>query len=141
LKKELLHGWNTWNTCSFLSHVFLPDGLAVNFYPLIAQAATKYQAEAMCKNNFYNSDKFWGELIIPSIARSDSGYKDNEYWGGRTSAPMNFLVYLGMCNYDLPDERKDLSENNMHLLMNEWLTKHHVHENYNAENGECDDVL
>jgi putative isomerase len=95
----------------------------------------------MCKKNFYNSDKFWGDWIIPSIARSDSGYKDNEYWRGRIWAPMNFLVYLGMCNYNLPDKRKDLSEKSMHLLMNEWLTKDHVHENYKTENGEGDDVL
>jgi putative isomerase len=111
-----------------------------NFYPLIAQAATKDQAEAMFRKNFYNPDKFWGEWIMPSIARSDSGYKDNEYWRGRIWAPMNFLVYLGMCNYDLPDERKDLSEKSTHLLMNEWLSRHHVHENYNAWTGEGDDV-
>jgi neutral trehalase len=110
-----------------------------NFYPLIAHAATQAQAEAMCKNNFYNPDKFWGDWIMPSIMRSDSGFKDNEYWRGRIWAPMNFLVYLGMNNYNLPTERKDLSDKSMNLLMNEWLTKHHVHENYNSETGDGDD--
>jgi hypothetical protein len=54
---------------------------------------------------------------------------------------MNFLVYLGLCNYDLPAARKDLAEKSMKLLMNEWITKHHVHENYNAETGDGDDVI
>ena len=111
-----------------------------NFYPLIAQVPTQDQAKTMFKENFYNPDKFWGKWILPSIARRDSGYSDNEYWRGRIWAPMNFLVYLGMFNYDLPAERKDLSDKSMNLLMNEWLTKHHVHENYNAETGEGDDV-
>ncbi|MBK8881989.1 MAG: hypothetical protein IPN67_06245 [Bacteroidales bacterium] len=118
-----------------ISHRISPT----NFYPLIAHAASQSQAEAMCSKNFYNHDKFWGEWIMPSIMRSDSGYKDNEYWRGRIWAPMNFLVYLGMNNYDLPSEKKDLSDKSMNLLMNEWLTKHHVHENYNSETGEGDD--
>jgi putative isomerase len=33
-----------------------------------------------------------------------------------------------------------MSDKSMNLLMNEWLTKHHVHENYNSETGEGDDV-
>ncbi len=111
-----------------------------NFYPLIAHAATQEQAEIMFRKNFYNPDKFGGEWVMPSITRSDTGYKDNEYWRGRIWAPMNFLVYLGMCNYNLPAESKDLSDKSMNLLMNEWLTKHHVHENYNAETGDGDDV-
>jgi|WetSurMetagenome_2_1015567.scaffolds.fasta_scaffold00875_3 putative isomerase len=120
-----------------LSHRISPT----NFYPLIAGVATQDQAETMMKKNFYDSGKFWGEWIMPSIARRDSGYKDNEYWRGRIWAPMNFLVYLGLCNYDLPSARKDMSEKSMNLLMNEWLSKHHVHENYNAETGEGDDNL
>jgi putative isomerase len=110
-----------------------------NFYPLIAGVATQDQAETMMQKNFYNPEKFWGEWIMPSITRRDTGYKDNEYWRGRIWAPMNFLVYLGLCNYDLPAARKDMSEKSMKLLMNEWLTKHHVHENYNAETGNGDD--
>ena len=30
LKRDLARGWNTWNTRSVLSHVLLPDGVAVN---------------------------------------------------------------------------------------------------------------
>ena len=118
-----------------LSHRISPT----NFYPLIAGVATQLQAEIMMKKNFYNPDKFWGDWIMPSITRRDSGFKDNEYWRGRIWAPMNFLVYLGLCKYDLPEARKDMSEKSMKLFMNEWISKHHVHENYNSETGEGDD--
>lgn len=120
-----------------LSHRLSPT----NLYPLIAGSATPEQAKDMMDKNFYNPEKFWGEWIMPSITRNDTGYKDNEYWRGRIWSPMNFLVYLGLCNYDLPSARKDMSEKSMKLLMSEWLTKHHVHENYNADTGEGDDNL
>mgnify|MGYP001598401830 CR=1 FL=1 len=54
---------------------------------------------------------------------------------------MNFLVYLGLCNYELPAARKDLASKSMKLLMNEWMTEHHVHKNYDAETGNGDDVV
>lgn len=127
---------NRYSTNGELSHRISPT----NFYPLIAKAATQDQAEEMYRKNFHNPEKFGGEWIMPSISRRDSGYKDNEYWRGRIWAPMNFLVYLGMCNYDIPAERQELADKSMNLLMNEWLTKHHVHENYNAETGDGDDV-
>lgn len=122
------------------NHQFSSRISPTNFYPLLSQTATQKQAEIMMQKNFYNPQKFWGEWIMPSISRDDSAYYDNEYWRGRIWSPMNFLVYLGMCNYDLPQAKKDLSEKSMGLVMNEWLKEHHIHENYNAENGDGDDV-
>jgi putative isomerase len=46
-----------------------------NFYPLLAKAATPQQAEAMIKNHLLNPKEFWGEWIIPSIARDDPAFK------------------------------------------------------------------
>ena len=52
---------------------------------------------------------------------------------------MNFLVYLGLRHYDLPQAQADLVEKSRQLLLKEWLQHGHVHENYNAETGEgCD---
>jgi neutral trehalase len=127
---------NRYTDSGELSHRISP----ANFYPLTAGSASPEQARTMIDKNFYDPEKFGGDWIMPSIARSDTGYKDNTYWRGRIWAPMNFLVYLGLCNYDLPDARKDLAEKSMKLFMNEWLAEHHVHENYNAETGDGDDV-
>ncbi len=106
-----------------------------NFYALIAEAATHEQAERMIKEHFYNPDEFWGDFIMPSIARNDSAYTGEDYWRGSIWAPMNFLVYYGLRNYNLPQAKKDLSEKSRKLLMKEWLDRGYVRENYNAETG------
>jgi hypothetical protein len=111
-----------------------------NFYPLLARAASQEQAEGMVKEHFYNPKEFWGEWVMPSISRNDPAFPDNDYWRGRIWAPMNFLVYLGLRNYNLPQAKADLAEKSKNLLLKEWLAKGHVHENYNANTGEGCDV-
>jgi putative isomerase len=111
----------------------------ISFYPLLARAATQAQAERVIREHFYNPDEFWGEWIVPTIARNDPAYADQEYWRGRIWGPMNFLVYLGLRNYDIPQARKDLAEKSVKLMLKEWLEKGHIHENYNSNTGEgCD---
>ncbi len=119
--------------------LFSPQIAPTSFYPMLAGAPTQAQAERMVREHFYNPREFWGEWIMPSIARSDPAYADQDYWRGRIWGPMNFLVYLGLRNYDLPQARKDLAEKSKNLLLKEWLEKGHVHENFNADTGEgCD---
>ena len=106
-----------------------------NFYALIARAATQEQAERMVREHFYNPDEFWGDFILPSIARNDPSYTGQDYWRGSIWAPMNFLVYLGMRNYDLPKARKDLAMKSRQLLLREWHENGWIRENYHAEHG------
>jgi len=110
------------------------------FYPLIAGVPDQQQAKRMIDEHFYNPDEFWGEYMIPSIARNDAAFADNKYWRGRIWAPMNFLVYLGIRNYDLPDARKDFVEKSSSLLLQSWITERHVYENYNSETGQGNDA-
>jgi hypothetical protein len=91
-----------------------------NFYPLLAGVPSKEQAERMINEHFMNPEEFFGEFMLPSIARNDPGFPDNEYWRGRIWAPMNFLVYLGLRNYELPAVRKILAEKSHNLLLKEW---------------------
>ncbi len=110
-----------------------------HFYPLMAEIATQEQAQRMIDEHFFNPDEFWGEWIMPSIARNDPAYPDQNYWRGRIWAPMNFLVYLGIRKYDLPKARQALVEKSEKLLLKEWREKGHVHENYHADTGTgCD---
>jgi hypothetical protein len=111
-----------------------------SFYPLLAKAPTQAQAERMVREHFYNPQEFWGEWIIPATPRNDPAFLDQDYWRGRIWGPMNFLVYLGLRNYDLPQARKDMAEKSVNLLLKEWLEKGHVHENYNGATGEGCDV-
>ena len=107
-----------------------------NFYALLGRAATQAQAERMIAEHFYNPAEFWGDWIMPSIARNDPAYPDQDYWRGRIWAPMNLLVYLGLRRYDLPQARADLADKSRQLLLKEWLAYGHVHENYDGDTGE-----
>jgi hypothetical protein len=111
-----------------------------NFYPLLAKAATPQQAEVMIRNHLLNPKEFWGEWIIPSIARDDPAFKDQNYWRGRIWGPMNYLVYLGLRNYHQPEVQRQFAEKSYALFLQEWKQSGHVHENYNAITGTGDDV-
>ena len=111
-----------------------------HFYPLLAEVATDEQAQRMIDEHFFNPDEFWGEWILPSISKNDPAYPEQDYWRGRIWAPMNWLVYLGLCKYPkLEKARLALVEKSKALVEKEWRTHRHVHENYNNNTGEgCD---
>jgi hypothetical protein len=111
-----------------------------NFYPLLANAPSQKQAKRMIDEHLMNPDEFWGEWVIPVTPRNDPAFKENTYWKGRIWAPLNFLVYMGLRNYDLPEARKALSEKSKDLLLKGWLKDGYVFENYNATTGTGDDV-
>jgi hypothetical protein len=111
-----------------------------NFYPMLAQAATPAQARTMLEKHLLNPKEFWGEWVIPSIARDDPAFPDQNYWRGRIWGPMNYLVYLGLRNYDDAAVRREFAQKSCSLFLKEWNEKGHVHENYNAITGTGDDI-
>jgi hypothetical protein len=111
-----------------------------NFYPMLAHAATAEQAKTMIEKHLLNQREFWGEWVIPSIARDDPAFGDQNYWRGRIWGPMNYLVYLGLRNYDDPTVRREFAQKSYELFLKEWREQGHVHENYNATSGTGDDV-
>lgn len=111
-----------------------------NFYPLLAHAATPQQARTMIEKHLLNPAEFWGQWIIPSIALNDPAFHDQNYWRGRIWGPMNYLVYLGLRNYDVPTVQQQFAQRSYDLFLKEWREKGHVHENYNAILGVGDDV-
>lgn len=114
-----------------------------NFYPMLAKAATPGQADEMIRKHLFNPDEFWGDRVLPAIARNDPAFNDQEYWRGRIWAPMNWLVYLGLRNYNTPtavQARRELAEKSLQLFLKEWKEKGHVHENYSAISDDSDGV-
>jgi neutral trehalase len=109
------------------------------FYPLIAKAASPEQAERMIDNYFFDEDYFGGDYILPSIARNDAAFPEQRYWKGAVWAPLNFLVYLGLRQYDLPEARTELADKSLKMFLNEWDRKNYISENYSAFDGTGDD--
>jgi hypothetical protein len=111
-----------------------------NFYPLIARVPTPAQARRMVSEHYFDPAEFHGEWVIPSIARNVKGFDDQSYWRGRIWGPMNFLVYLGLRQYDLPEARADLARRSRDLLLKSWRSEGAIYENYNAKTGAGNDV-
>ena len=89
----------------------------------------------MIEGQLFNPVRFGGEYLLPSISRDDAAYADQTYWRGRIWAPMNFLVYLGLCRYDLPQARAEVAAKSQSLLLKEWRDNRRVCENYCANTG------
>jgi putative isomerase len=133
------------NTGMFLNKDLINGNLSprispTNFYPLLAKAATPQQAERMVHEHLQNPAEFGGDFVLPSIARKDPAFKDQDYWRGRVWGPMNYLVYLGLRNYDQAAAREQLAKKSLNLFLREWTKNGHVHENYNSILGEGDDI-
>lgn len=112
------------------------------FYPLIGHVASEDMLSDMLIKHFYNTNEFYGDYMLPSISWNDPSY-ENDYWKGRTWAPMNYLTYLGLRAYSSKDAikaRKDLASKSLKLLLNEWLKNGYVFENYNSKTGDGYDV-
>lgn len=106
-----------------------------NFFPLMTGLPTQAQAVRMIAEHFDNPAEFAGDWILPSIARNDPGYPDQNYWRGRIWGPLNFLAYLSLLQHDVPAARQRLAEQSNALLMKEWREHCHVHENYCGDTG------
>ena len=106
-----------------------------NFYALFSPDVSPERQRRIAAH-YFNPEEFYGEWMLPSIARNDPAYPDQDYWRGRIWAPLNFLVYLALARTELADVRRDLAEKSAKLFMKEWTEHRHVHENYCANTGE-----
>lgn len=110
-----------------------------NFYPLLAKVPSQQQAERMVNEHLLNAQEFNGKWMLPSISMNDTSFKEQQYWRGRIWAPMNFLVYAGLKNYNLPEARKALSQKSEKLMMDNVKINGWIFENYNAITGNVTD--
>ena len=110
-----------------------------NFYALFSDNVPEERIDRILNEHYYNPEEFYGRWMIPSIARNDPAFQDQDYWCGRVWAPLNFLVYLAFEQHSLIDECRDLAEKSIDIFLPEWEEHRHVHENYNSINGRgCD---
>lgn len=109
------------------------------FYPMLARIPTKDRAKQMMEKHFFNPEEFWGEFMLPSIARNDPAFPKQRYWKGAIWPPLNFLTYLSLRNYGFSNAQKALSEKSLGMFVKEWLRKGYVSENYSSITGTGDD--
>jgi len=103
------------------------------FYPMLAGVPTQKQAGQMLKEHFYNPNEFYSDYMLPSCAFNDPSY-DNNYWRGAIWGPMNFLVYLGLRDYD-PKAADELADKSYQMFIEAWQKHGAVFENINSQKG------
>jgi hypothetical protein len=113
---------------------------ATSFYPLLAGIVPDDRAKRLVAEHLLNPAEFWGESVIPSISRDDPAYRDQAYWRGRIWGPMNFLVYEGLRRAGFREAAHEVADKSVRLFRGEWEGEGHIHENYNADTGDGDDV-
>ncbi len=113
------------------------------FYPLLAGAPSLERAQRMVKEHLINPDEFWGDYLLPSIARTDPAFSKQRYWKGAIWPPLNFLVYLSLeqagNDHEFVSVRSELARRSLELFLAERRRMGYVSENYSSITGRGDD--
>lgn len=131
-KSEFFKNKN-WETNEF------PDFKAINgFLALLSGKLNEHQLESVLRNHLLNDQEFKTPFIIPTVPKSNPVFAEDRYWDGRVWPPVNFLIYLGVKQYDTPlsiNAKNYLVENSRELLLQDWHRYHFVRENYDPFTG------
>jgi hypothetical protein len=128
------------------------------FYPLFAGLATPERARVLVEDHLLDPEEFWGEYVIPSVARNDpaycsggpvhprsahfkffSGYDDKgapEEWKGAAWPPMNFTVYEGLKRYGFDREAGELAARSTAMYLNAYDRDGWFPESFDPEPGQ-----
>lgn len=123
-----------WETGNF------PDFTAINgFLALLSGNLDEKQLESVINNHLLDSKEFKTPFIIPTVPKSNPVFDEDRYWDGRVWPPVNFLVYLGLKQFNgnpMAENAKDyLVNNSRELLLQDWHKYHFVRENYDPVTG------
>jgi hypothetical protein len=111
-----------------------------SFFPLLAGVADRRRAKRLVEEHLLNEAEFWGPFVLPSIARCDPAFRDNDYWRGRIWGPFNFLVAEGLRRYRYDEVACAFAKRSLDLFLRNWQGDGGVYENYNVTTGEGGDV-
>jgi glycogen debranching enzyme len=114
---------------------FLTRITPMNFYPLACGAASPERAERVLEW-VYNTDKFWGEWMLPTLPFDDPDWPKQHYWKGHIWPPPNFIVWQGLQQYADPEHLATFAERSVKLFMTGWDKGRICSENYRSDNGE-----
>ncbi len=114
---------------------FSPVLSSTVFFPLLAGIVPPDRAERMVNTYLLDERHFWGEHVLPTIARSDPTFDDQDYWRGRVWGPHNYLVYEGLRRAGYREVAHEMARRSVNTFLAEWEKDGHVHENYDAISG------
>lgn len=113
---------------------FLTRITPMNLYPLACGAAVGERAERTLAWLF-NSEKFWGEWILPTLPYDDPDWAKQHYWKGHAWPPPNWIVWQGVKAYASAEQRAEYARRNVRLFMKGWNDGRKCAENFRTDNG------
>ncbi len=84
-----------------------------------------------------DESKFWGEYMIPSIAKDDPAFPDQQYWRGQIWPTQTLWTYLAVKRAGEPELAWEYALKAARMLAREWHERGFTPENYNAYTGRC----
>ncbi len=106
-----------------------------SFYPLLSKVLDEKTASKAIKSNLINEDMFWDLFPLPSISKNNIYFDpDGDNWRGRIWPPMNYLIYLGLREYDA-ESAYHIADSSISIFEKEWSNEGHIHENYSMHTG------
>ena len=84
-----------------------------------------------------DENKFWGDYMIPSIAKDDPAFPDQAYWRGQIWPPQVLWTYIGLKHSGEDALAWEFANKVGAMLAREWKETGFTPENYNAYTGRC----
>ena len=115
---------------------FDPTLSLTHFYPMLGGMVPP-ERQKLLMGHLLDENEFWGEYVIPNIARCDPSFPEQAYWRGRIWAPTNFLVGEGLLRMGEIAAWDELARKGLDMFLRCWQSRGVVGENYNAVTGEA----
>jgi putative isomerase len=109
----------------------IPVVTPFNLYPLwTGQLPEAIRARLIA--HLTDPDEFWGEYVIPSVARNDPHYDPETMWRGPVWVNINYIFIEALRQVGEPALARTLLEKTLDLVMSQPS----IYEYYNSETGE-----
>jgi putative isomerase len=108
----------------------IPVRTPFNLYPLwTGQLPNEIRERVLA--HLTNPDEFWGEYVIPTVARDDPHYDPKTMWRGPVWVNINYFFIEALEQIGLIELARELREKTLQLVM----SHDHIFEYYNSEDG------
>jgi putative isomerase len=115
-----------------VNHEPVPVMTPFNLYPLwTGQLPVNIRDRIL--GHLQNPEEFWGETMIPTVAKNDPHYDPEEMWRGPAWANVNYFMIEALEQIGKHKLAVDLREKTLQMIMNQPG----LHEYYNSQTGEA----
>lgn len=110
---------------------------ATAFLPLLAGIPDEGQVPKMLKH-LLDPKEFWGDYVIPSVSRSDPGFRPDRqaFFRGAIWPSTNYLVYQGLKAYGLDAVASEFARKSADMFLRSWTTFGLSPEHFDSLTGE-----